>query len=296
MEIIARTRNPYKIEGPAQVGVSGGRTSARLLREILAAHDGKLPDDVFLTFENTGKESEKTLIFLHEMETRWPIKIHWLEYCRIYGRDDLPRYKFVDFETASRSGEPFDMFLKYYDDLRTEKGTPLILPNHANKMCSDRLKTKGAEWIMRSLGYERWDAVLGIRYDEPRRYNSHQARNLAGGQRWDTVMPLYEAGITNADVLEFWRKQPFDLGIDSDLGNCDLCFKKHPSKIMRAIVQKPELADWWIAHEDRTGQTFRSDYLSYRHLKYYALQMDKQQGFDFAFDESDESVDCACTD
>lgn len=296
MEIIARTRNPYKIEGPAQIGFSGGRTSAYMLRNTLAAHNGKLPDDVYTVFENTGKEREETLVFVNRCAREFGVNVIWIEYCRIYGRDDLPRYKIVNFETAARNGEPFDRMLAYYDAHRAAKGLAPILPNHANKMCSAYLKTKAAAWYMLNQGHAHWDAIVGIRHDEPNRYHSMMAANDKRAERWENYLPLFVGGVTKQDVNDFWQGQPFDLSIDSDLGNCDLCWKKHPNKIMRAIAEDPSRADWWISHEERTGQTFRNDGLSYRHLKFYAIQMAKQQNFDFAFDETDESVDCACTD
>jgi NH3-dependent NAD+ synthetase len=48
--------DPFRIEGPAVVNVSGGRTSAHMLRLILAACGGRLPRDVFAVFCNTGDE------------------------------------------------------------------------------------------------------------------------------------------------------------------------------------------------------------------------------------------------
>ncbi len=58
--------NPYLITGPALISFSGGRTSAYMLWQILAAHGGQLPDDVHICFANTGKEREETLRFVHE--------------------------------------------------------------------------------------------------------------------------------------------------------------------------------------------------------------------------------------
>ena len=52
--------NPYKINGPALISFSGGRTSGFMLWNILQAHNGKLPDDVYVTFANTGKEAPET--------------------------------------------------------------------------------------------------------------------------------------------------------------------------------------------------------------------------------------------
>ena len=48
--------DPYLITGPALISFSGGRTSAYMLKMILDAHGGTLPDDVHVCFANTGKE------------------------------------------------------------------------------------------------------------------------------------------------------------------------------------------------------------------------------------------------
>lgn len=97
---------PYLITGPAQIGISGGRTSGHMVYKILEAHGGTLPPDVHLFFQNTGKEREETLVFIDQIAKRWNVNIVWMEWCRVYGQpDDAPWYKLVDFETASRNGE-----------------------------------------------------------------------------------------------------------------------------------------------------------------------------------------------
>lgn len=68
--------DPFRIDGPAIVSFSGGRTSGRMLFEIVNAHGGMLPSDVKVVFCNTGKEREETLRFVHECSSRWGVKIH----------------------------------------------------------------------------------------------------------------------------------------------------------------------------------------------------------------------------
>jgi 3'-phosphoadenosine 5'-phosphosulfate sulfotransferase (PAPS reductase)/FAD synthetase len=294
MEIIARQRNPYFITGPAQIGVSGGRSSAYMMYKILQAHNGLLPIDVYPTFENTGKEREETLNFLKKMCEIWNFDITWIEYCREFNEPESPSYKLIDYSSASRNSESFDKFLGWTDKYRMEKNEPLILPNNANKMCSDRLKTKGAQWFMKSQGYKNWDAIIGIRYDEPRRYHNNTEANENGSNPWDIIMPMYESGVIKLHIADFWSNQSFDLGIHSDDGNCDLCFKKHPNKLLRAIRAEPWRAEWWISQEKRNKQIFRSDGLSYEALLNFAKN---QQVFEFNLPESEESINCmSCTD
>jgi 3'-phosphoadenosine 5'-phosphosulfate sulfotransferase (PAPS reductase)/FAD synthetase len=72
--------NPFLVQGPAVISFSGGRTSAFMLHEILAAHGGALPSDIIVGFANTGKEREETLRFVHECGSRWNVDIHWIEW------------------------------------------------------------------------------------------------------------------------------------------------------------------------------------------------------------------------
>lgn len=258
---------------------------------ILQAHDGKMPPDVHWGFQNTGKEDERTLVFIKECAERWGINIVWTEYDRVWGQDEsLPHFKVVTFDTASRKGEPFLKMVDYYCHYRKEvKDLGPIIPNMVNSMCTSFLKIRTAKNWMQSLGYEEWDAIIGIRTDEPKRYARMMAAN--GKERWDNVMPMYRAGVIQNTVQSFWKLQPFDLGIDSDLGNCDLCFKKHINKIYRALIQDPELANFWIELEERTGERFRLDRPGYKEMKFVAKQMRSQIDM-FAKTPDEEDVAC----
>jgi 3'-phosphoadenosine 5'-phosphosulfate sulfotransferase (PAPS reductase)/FAD synthetase len=263
--------NPYRIEGPALISFSGGRTSAFMLHEILRAYDGKLPEDVVVAFANTGKEREETLRFVHECGSRWGVKIHWLEY-RPKGSDTFPfssdelryggllrwwldaakrcgdaGYEEVGFNSASRSGEPFAALIVKKQ----------FLPNSVMRFCTTELKVRVMNRFLRAeLGCDRWVNAIGLRYDEGRRVLKALARNDSNKEPFKAVMPLSKARVTKRDVLAFWAEQPFDLGLKDYEGNCDLCFLKGRGKRLRLIRDNPGMADWWKEQETQAlGKT-----------------------------------------
>ena len=281
--------NPYKIEGPALISFSGGRTSAFMLWNILQAHGGVLPDDIYVTFANTGKEAPETLDFVHEVEQKWGVKIYWLE---LYFGEERPVYrtKIVDYETASRNGEPFEALL----DRRQ------YLPNPVTRFCTSELKIKVMSRFMRKLqGYKNWYNVIGLRYDEPRRV----ASALKQYEAWTNITPMNDAKHTVKDVIKFWEQQNFDLNLTNFggktlAGNCDLCFLKGKDTKVKLLQERPEMADWWIKQEqkfgDQAGATFRKDGPTYIDL----LDISKQPAYKQKnlFDDFDEQMTCFCHD
>lgn len=267
--------DPFRIEGPALISFSGGRTSAYMLRRIIDAYEGELPPDVHVTFANTGKEREETLAFVAECGRQWNVGIVWLE----RGPDGAMRE--VSFGTASRSGEPFKALID-------KKG---FLPNPVTRFCTSELKIRVMRDYARSLGWEHWSNVLGLRADEPTRVS--KARH--NKERWDNLMPLATAGVTEADVLAYWKAQPFDLQLTSGEGNCDLCFLKSAATISAIIERRPDLAAWWIEAEAEaraskpSGARFRQDRPSYRAL---TKAVAEQRRFDFG--DRDRIQDCMC--
>ena len=96
--------NPFEIKEPTVISFSGGRTSAYMLWRVLDANNG-LPTEAKVIFCNTGKEEEATYKFVQDCQTKWNVPIVWVEYELIDGDHAV---KVVNFETASRNGEPFD--------------------------------------------------------------------------------------------------------------------------------------------------------------------------------------------
>lgn len=252
--------NPYFIAGPALISFSGGRTSAYMLYQILQAHGGTLPDDVHVTFANTGKEREETLRFVHDCATHWNVRVRWLEW-RARKGEIADRFEEVGFNSASRNGEPFIKLCR-------EKS---YLPNPVTRFCTIELKIRTMKFFAQSLGWTHWTNVIGLRADEPARVA--RARVSSKRERWENCLPLADVGVSNRDVRAFWAEQPFDLQLLPFEGNCDACFLKARPKLWEIERTRPGTLDWWAEAEaeaevmgsKKSGQQFRSEY-SYAEL------------------------------
>jgi 3'-phosphoadenosine 5'-phosphosulfate sulfotransferase (PAPS reductase)/FAD synthetase len=243
----------YRIDGPALISFSGGRTSGYMLWHILDAYDGKLPDDVHVCFANTGKEREETLRFVHECETRWGVHVHWLEW-----RDAKPCFEEVGYNSAARNGEPFAALI----------GKKGYLPNAVTRFCTMELKVRVMRDFARSLGWAKWQNIVGLRADEMLRVFKAYDRNASGKEPWKSVVPLADAKVREADVRAWWNAQSFDLQLKPHEGNCDLCFLKARGKLCSVIRDDPSRARWWTKQEQRvtamratsTGARFVTEY------------------------------------
>ena len=275
--------DPFKILEPTCISFSGGRTSAYMLWRVLQSNGGKLPEDAVVCFANTGKEDEATLKFVHDCEVNWNVPIVWLEWA---GYKD-PKFNVVNYETASRNGEPFEACIRYYKKL----------PNPAQRWCTGQLKIRTIHRYLRSLGWEHHetdnDDFIGIRADEPRRAAKMPKHKV----------PLFTSGVTKEIVNEFWSKQSFDLELmihrgESLLGNCDLCFLKSMDKKMNIAREHPEKTVWWAKMEELVteiipehqgaGNLFRTDHPSYSEIANFSKN--QYQLF------NDESISCFCGD
>lgn len=235
----------FRIQGPAVIAVSGGRTSGFMLHEILDAHGGKLPPDVVAVFANTGRELEPTLDFVRDMQSQWGVRIQWLEYRRDpeTGRTWAES---VGHNSASRQGEPYEALI----------AAKKYLPNPVTAFCTIELKIRTTyRWIRAEYGWARWLSVVGFRADEMRRAVRAGVRNAAKKERFKTTCPLAKARMVKADVTAFWLGQPFDLGLAGSWeGNCDGCFKKNRAAVERMFRDHPERMDWWPSMEGAGGK------------------------------------------
>jgi 3'-phosphoadenosine 5'-phosphosulfate sulfotransferase (PAPS reductase)/FAD synthetase len=285
--------DPFKITGPTCISFSGGRTSAYMLWRVLQSNGG-LPPEAVVCFANTGKEDEATLRFVRDCGEQWGVPITWLEW-----RDNELGYELVNFDSASRNGEPFrDMCIKRK-----------ALPNGFMRFCTAELKIAIVHKFIKNHKYgtdeEPCDQMVGIRSDEPRRVVKMRGQSAAQQKRpWigDFLIPLAEAGVIANHIGDFWDQQPFNLQTPMYNGksyhsNCDLCFHKPVAQLVSLIKEKPDRADWWIEMEDYAKRNFGAsvihfsrDHPPYAEIANYA----KQQGD--LFDSNEEAIACFCGD
>ena len=230
------------------LNVSGGLSSAYMLWLHLQENGGQLADGTIALFANTGKEREETLHFVAELTANWGVPITWLEYRYHPNRRGRRKgemkndYEIVDYESASRDGQPFEQLIVGHR----------YLPNQATRMCTQELKVDTFRRYLRyGLGAESWMDSLGIRFDERRRW-TRRFNDPA------LLFPLVTARVTKKDVQDFWATQNFRLEIPSWKGNCDLCFLKGKANLIHTMRNEPELAEWWIDKE-RMASAWRSD-------------------------------------
>jgi 3'-phosphoadenosine 5'-phosphosulfate sulfotransferase (PAPS reductase)/FAD synthetase len=224
-------------------------------------------ENYIVTFQNTGKEMPATLDFINECDKRWGLNIVWLEYR--YGNN----FEVVSYETASRDGRPFDELIAHKKH---------FLPNQMMRYCTKEMKIETVRRYLQSIGVKEWTSYNGIRYDEPRRWS--KAKNLPSYQ--EIELPLVKWKTTKDDVLNWWSEQDFDLMLKQPYGNCDGCFLKGKGKLAIIAKERPELLDWWINHEEKSGSTFKKE-ISYKQIK-EASQAQQQLFAD------DPSFECFC--
>ena len=243
------------------INFSGGRTSAYMTKRLI--DEG---GEYLVTFQNTGKEMPQTLDFINECDKRWGLNIVWLEYR--YGNN----FEVVTYETASRNGRPFEEMIAHNK----------CLPNTMMRFCTKEMKINTLKRYCKSVGITEWNHFVGIRYDEPRRWG----KTSSFPEYMTVEHPLVKWKVIKADVLTWWKQQPFDLMVNEPYGNCDGCFLKGKGKLSIIAKEKPELFDWWIDQETKSGNTFKKE-ISYQQIK------DKAQS-QIGLWDGDPSFECFC--
>lgn len=214
--------------GVTLVSFSGGETSAFM--SYLMKRYSK--NTLVFVFANTGQENEETLEFVNRCDKHFGLGVKWVE--AVVQPDGIgTKHRLVDFETASRNGEPFEAVMAKYG-----------ISNKAYPHCTRELKQAPIHSYMRTIASD-YQTAIGIRADEYRRITNNTG----------IVYPLAEYWITNKEeVKRFWQKQPFKLSLNDYQGNCKWCWKKSLRKHFKLIDDDPAMFDFPAKMEKKYGK------------------------------------------
>lgn len=219
------------------VSFSGGRTSAYLCYLMKE----KYGDDVDFVYMDTGAEHPKTYEFIRNVNREFDLSLTCLrtDFDTPLGKGN--KYKIVHIDDIGPDLKPFsEMIAKY--------GVPYI----GGMFCTDRMKlVPFTKYCNEKYGKDNYETWLGIRTDEPKRLSEKK------GIKYLAEISDFE----KEDILKFWSKMPFDLGIDEWLGNCVFCPKKSNLKLAAAQRDEPEFYHNFlemiysdkVRHDDKTG-------------------------------------------
>lgn len=212
------------------ISFSGGKTSAYMTKMLLDYFREHEPwREIIVTFANTGQEHEETLKFVERCDKAFGFGVVWLEAKVNPKRGIGIRHRIVDFETASRNGEPFEAYIAKHG-----------IPNRMYNQCTSRLKTEVMDSYRKSAGWKKDDhsTAVGIRSDEADRVS------MTAIKKWRVFYPCVDAGVTKEDVRRWWAEQDFNLNIPEHLGNCTWCWKKSNRKLLTLAQTHPEVFDF----------------------------------------------------
>lgn len=216
------------------ISFSGGRTSGYMLRHILDS-DGYADWEKIVVFANTGKEHENTLEFVKKCSDEWGVEIIWIESVPKTKKGWGVTFKQVDFDTASRNGEPFEAMIKL-----------LGIPSSAAPFCSYQLKKYAITSYLKSIGWKKYFVAIGIRADEIDRVNPNHKKERI-------IYPLVSTYTNKKKIVDWWNGQSFNLETPEGLGNCDGCWKKSAKTLTAIAKTTPQVFDWWQDMTDKYG-------------------------------------------
>lgn len=124
-------------------------------------------------------------------------------------------------------------------------------------------------------------SVLGIRSDEQRRITKienrideaqeNQGKSLFNQPHGESILaPLVDDGITQEQVIEFWKGQGFNLRLSNTglFSNCLYCPLKSKAKLQQIATlqldknvdkKTPESIDWWISIEKKYSRDLEAE-------------------------------------
>lgn len=221
------------------ISFSGGKTSAVMTK--LCVKKFGATHDIAVTFANTGCEHENTLKFVNDCDKHFGWGVVWVEALVDPIKGNGIKARIVNYETASRNGEPFEDVIKKYG-----------IPNAAMPQCNSRLKVEVLYAHLRDdIGWKKgtyWTAI-GIRADEIDRISSKRLEQFL-------LYPLVEAGWTKEDVKAECASWPCALNLAGEhYGNCVTCWKKTDRKLFTIAQDDPKHFDFFKRMERQHART-----------------------------------------
>lgn len=215
------------------VSFSGGKTSG-YMSQWLKSEYKDIFDPVFI-FANTGLENEQTLSFVNRCDKEFNLDLVWVEAVVNPVHGIGVTHKVVCYETASRSGEPFEAHI-------AKSG----IPNANKPQCSDRLKALPIEHYKKVNGLKGLKHCIGIRADESHRKSPSQAK------KYNLVYPLCDwLEADKQDVNDYWDSMSFTLELEEHQGNCKTCWKKSDKKLWLIALEEPAKFEFMADMEEK---------------------------------------------
>jgi predicted phosphoadenosine phosphosulfate sulfurtransferase len=220
------------------VSFSGGETSS-YMSYMIKKHYADTHELKFI-FANTGEEREETLEFVQQCDEYFGLNVIWVEADVMPGMGNGTKAKVVDFNSASRNGEPFEEAIKKYG-----------IPNQSFPLCSRVLKKEAIEAYQRQIKWrdrkKKPITAIGYRIDEAERASTNAKKD----RLW---YPLIDEWPTHkVEINKFWGEQPFRLNLKSWEGNCKWCWKKSFKKLAAIAVTNPKVFDFPRRMEEKYG-------------------------------------------
>lgn len=266
------------------ISVSGGNSSARMLLHMLESEKYK-GWEFLIAFSNTSLESDETYDFLENLNNYIGNKIMFIEPSFPSENQAGLNYDIVPFENLNREGLVFEKMMVHVNSFTTEG-----VPNIAIPYCSTRLKKNP----LFKLGYDYFGTnnfvtAIGFRAEDmPKRITVPEIKEARG----KTIYPLltdFENPLNHFQIMQYMKYLPFQLGILSKFGNCELCFKKSLPTLVQCVQRNPSRLDWYKSQENNFGNSWFRENKNTRWLELMANSGEQMT----MFDDHDESCSCS---
>jgi len=193
-------------------------------------------------------------------------------------------YKIVDWDSLDMKAKVFEQCIMHMN-----KGTFDGLPNQEAPYCSERMKTIPCNKFAKDIfNGEKYIKAIGFRREDmPKRISWPEIKEDKA-----RIFPLltdFPQPIGLPELNSWWNNQPFQLGINSKLGNCELCWKKSDNNLVDVIRKGTRFVEWWKDMEEQYGNTsFRGK----KSIADFVAIANQPSTMNIDFSESEEG--CVC--